>query len=114
MINKLTSSAHITKTQSKQKHSKTITKSKNNAATEIDLSLISSIIVDLQNNRQAVTKSTIQQRIVLLVLNDLLGEKASNENKFKAMYDRINETLNGSSQAQRLIMDTIKKYDLKS
>jgi len=110
MINKVNSSAYIAKSQSKSKHLKANVTNKN--AFSINVSLVENIIFDLQNSQKSISKEAIQQRIVLSVLNDFLGEQASSENKFKTLYDKVNETLSKNSEGQNLILEAIKKYKL--
>lgn len=112
MINNVNSTSYIKKTQATQKFSIAKGASKKNSTSLVNISLVDNIITDLQNNKKTVSKDNIQQRIVLLVLNDLLGEQASSENKFKALYDKVNKTLTHNSEGQSLIVDAIKKYDL--
>lgn len=111
MIDKLRSHSTVNRAPINKAHKKQKVLDANTISnTAIDMSIVDTIVNELINDRDTTSVEDVQKMIIYTTLSKSLGEKATQEVKFKELFNYVNEQLSQDDKVQKLIKRAIDKH----
>lgn len=108
MIDRLNKSIPVKKVMLKNINNTTDINPKNTVSN----SLVDEIISEIKLSKKEITTTLVQHHIVLKTLINSLGDKATQEPKFKELYQFISNKMSKDDNVQQLIINAITLHKL--